>query len=318
MKKMFLIMLVLVINVNACLKPTLTSEEMNRFKQAIFNNNAEYISEILNSRKIDLNDEDNFGGYLPVQLAVHQKKLKLVEMFINSGADINKKNKTTKGTCAHEVLDPEMLNYLISKGLYINAQDNMGNTGLHRVSMDLFLPIMEVFITNGADIEIKNNYGITPIFMTVIGKNYNAFMLLIKNKAKLDVYTDKNANILHYYASSAQDNRIFNEILKRNPGLLYDKDNDVQCLIMASSGGERTFNDRKKFINTLLAMGININKQNRSGSTALHRAALFNDNEMVSFLLKTGANKNIKDNEGLTPLDYAVKNKNDEIIKLMR
>ena len=111
--------------------------------------------------------------------------------------------------------------------------------------------------------------------------------------------------------------RIFSEIMKRNPGLLYDNDNDVLCLMMATSGTERSLNIRKQFISTLLSMGININKQDRTGSTVLHRAAISDRKDMVIFLLKSGSNKSIKNNEGMTSLDYAIKNKNNELIKIL-
>ena len=66
-----------------------------------------------------------------------------------------------------------------------------------------------------------------------------------------------------------------------------------------------------------------INAKNSIGWTALHIAvrnsAIFPSDEMVEFLLKKGADPNVKDNEGWRPLHYAslFYNANLEIVELL-
>lgn len=50
--------------------------------------------------------------------------------------------------------------------------------------------------------------------------------------------------------------------------------------------------------------------------TALHWAVQRNKVDMVKLLIENGANINLEDDKGKTAFDYAVKEKNDEIIKL--
>ena len=55
----------------------------------------------------------------------------------------------------------------------------------------------------------------------------------------------------------------------------------------------------------LLHYGADINAKDENGLTPLHYAVRRNDQEVVKVLLNEGANVNVKDNDGLTPLHFA-------------
>ena len=48
-----------------------------------------------------------------------------------------------------------------------------------------------------------------------------------------------------------------------------------------------------------------MDKQDRWGMTALHRASYDNNTDVISILLQHGAREDIKDNDGFTPIDEA-------------
>jgi hypothetical protein len=88
----------------------------------------------------------------------------------------------------------------------------------------------------------------------------------------------------------------------------------------------RTGNDA--LVQRLLNAGANPNLQSASGNTALINAANFGITrglgtkyhghpELVRALLANGADINLKDASGRTALDYAIKNRQPEIIKLL-
>jgi len=56
----------------------------------------------------------------------------------------------------------------------------------------------------------------------------------------------------------------------------------------------------------LIAAGANVNAWCRYGGTPLHRAAQLNDPDFVRVLLKAGADPNVVNADGLTPLAYAM------------
>nr|MCR4791000.1 ankyrin repeat domain-containing protein [Treponemataceae bacterium] len=57
---------------------------------------------------------------------------------------------------------------------------------------------------------------------------------------------------------------------------------------------------------------IDINEMDSEGNTALHTAALINDTELINFLIYKGANAELKNYSGDTPLHIALKNDNRE------
>lgn len=66
---------------------------------------------------------------------------------------------------------------------------------------------------------------------------------------------------------------------------------------------------RIEIMEYLLDLKSDINKQDELGQTALHIAVKNNDVDVINMLIKRGADANIKNCNGLTPLQY-MRNKN--------
>ena len=74
-----------------------------------------------------------------------------------------------------------------------------------------------------------------------------------------------------------------------------------------------------KHIKTLLALGVNINSRTWFGDqgSALHRASSAGQTETVTFLIKKGANVNIKDEASVLPIHRAAQSGHAEIVKIL-
>lgn len=69
----------------------------------------------------------------------------------------------------------------------------------------------------------------------------------------------------------------------------------------------------------LIKQGADCNAQTGSlRATPLHRAVTAKKVEMVQYLIQAGANPKIKDADGLTPFDRALKEGNQEILNILR
>lgn len=71
-------------------------------------------------------------------------------------------------------------------------------------------------------------------------------------------------------------------------------------------------------VRLLLENGANPDLPDAMGMTPLLYASQFENKELIVLLLKHKANKKIANNEGKTAMDYAVFNKNQEIIGLLK
>ncbi len=63
---------------------------------------------------------------------------------------------------------------------------------------------------------------------------------------------------------------------------------------------------------------LNISYADEYGDTALHKAVLFNQYDVVKYLLDLGCSKNKKNSYGWTALDMAIVDQNDSISNLLR
>jgi ankyrin repeat protein len=70
-----------------------------------------------------------------------------------------------------------------------------------------------------------------------------------------------------------------------------------------------------KTIERLLEAGANLNVRDKEGQTPLYKAAKFGYSKTVEKLLDSGANPNLEDKDGKTALDVARTNKIRELLK---
>ena len=67
----------------------------------------------------------------------------------------------------------------------------------------------------------------------------------------------------------------------------------------------------------LLAKGANPNVKNKVGGTPLMWAAIYDHEDVARLLLEKGADPSLKDEDGLTAAAWAAKNKRDRMVQLL-
>ncbi|MPM20137.1 hypothetical protein SDC9_66566 [bioreactor metagenome] len=81
-----------------------------------------------------------------------------------------------------------LINWLVEKGANINHQDRNGYTALHFVTQEKRFDCAELLIDKGADLELSDNHGNTPLWTAIFnsrGEN-QIVKLLIKHGANPD------------------------------------------------------------------------------------------------------------------------------------
>lgn len=179
--------------------------------------------------------------------------------------------------------DHSEIKKLLKQGININSQDKQGRTALMSATYANDVETARVLIENGADVNIQDN---------------------IKNSPFLYAGAEGFLEILKFTIDAGADPAILN----RYGGT---------ALIPASEHG---YVDVVKEL--LENTSVNVNHINHLGWTALMEAIVLNDGgeqqqETIKLLIKHGADVNIPDSEGVTPLQHAKERNFKEIEKIL-
>lgn len=123
-------------------------------------NNIKAIEEIIKSNKSIVKCRDRMGRTL-LMYANEEEHLDIAKLLIDSGSEINASDKNG-WSALHFSSQNEAFNIikvLVEHGAKINAKDNNGNTAL--LNSVYNEKIKDYLISKGADMEDKNNYGVS-------------------------------------------------------------------------------------------------------------------------------------------------------------
>jgi ankyrin repeat protein len=162
----------------------------------------------------------------------------------------------------------------------LNVQNQAGITLLMQAVATGQKAIVQYLLQQKVKLETKNENGDTALMMAIGNDQDQLAVDLIKAGAKIDVLTKEEGSNLVYKAASVNSKKALALLLKKD-----------------------------------LAQ---VNAANKKGDTALHEAARYGSVETIKTLLKAGAKKDLKNNEGKTPLDLATELKVTVAQKLLK
>lgn len=245
--------------------------------------------------------------------------------------------------------DPDVADYLISKGSDMDFVDANGHTPLSFAAFQgkLTPQMADVFIKHGMDIKKKydKKEGAT---LLLLGIGYDKDFILtdyLISKGLSIKDTDINGNNAFFYASRLGNVDILKELIKRS--VAYDN----TALVAASEGTYRSANkvdvykyliedlkldpkvttaegqtllqlvtkkqNQDEVISYLLAKGVDASQVDKDGNTAFITAAGGKSLEAVKLLFPFVKDINIKNNNGETALLNAVKSSTGEVVEFL-
>jgi ankyrin repeat protein len=205
---------------------------------------------------------------------------------------------------------PEEIEHAIQGGANVNAADKDNWTALHFSALsNENYEVARVLIENGANINARDDYGDTPLMNAVYSNLPKHILLLLDMGADTEIKDNKGKKPIDYLSESTPEG-----IDDAEWDIVKERFGSVSERTVKGTAGDEDFIELCKSgtpeeIERAIQGGANVNAADKDNWTALHFAALSNKNhEVARVLIENGANINARDNDGDTPLMNAVIN----------
>lgn len=266
---------------------------------AIKKHKKEYVYEILN-RNIDINNIDiNEENVLFQAIEIGDENFDIIEMLIKLGINLNKKNKEEKSILEELfILEKHNLSksftkikeLIIEKGNFDLNEVNKNDKTILEIEIEhKHYENVELLINYGADLNRIDSNKESILYKELLkgNSNYRMIDLLVEKGVKL--------NERDYEEKSVIDNLL--EMVGVSKGFIKDK----RMYTLKINKDEKYEALLKKFI--LLKPII---EKRKNGQDTIFDLLLYNDFESLKWILQTGIDINMKDNNGKTSFIYMI------------
>ena len=227
-----------------------------------------------------------------------------VQLLIRHGANVNAKGPLG-WTAIHYAAGntfPEIVKYLLKNGAEVNPQNDHKSMPIHIAAQAGCTSTMELLIEHGASPLAKGFEGWLPLHYAIYGGHMKAAQFLVQNGGNDHSANDGGFTPLDFAILHKREN-IFRLLVKNGATL---RQNSIQMAITEHSG---------EMIRLLLGYGLDVNK-----NAPLHEAmkcGCIHCVEVLKDCITFGANIDMKDDEGKTPLECALSKGRLDVFKLL-
>lgn len=218
----------------------------------------------------------------------------------------------------------KMLEIMAEKGADVNITEDSpaeaGNTPLHTACIYGSVEALNILGKYGADDSIQNVNGETPAHFAVMKKKFGGDLkteqreALLKELKNIDIARNdgKTPLMLLQYMDINTNTRLLPLFIGRNIDINHTDNYGNTALILNAKN-----HCYKGTIKELVRAGADVNAMDCTGSTVLHYALEYGNQEAARFLVKKGADYNRANNKGITPAQIIVEKGYDTLLELI-
>jgi len=302
---------------------------------------------LLISRGADVNEKDS-GGKTPLHYASEKGHTEVAKLLISRGAYVNAMSSDRRMSpdwrkplhYAAMGGHKQTVELLISKGADINAQSQGGRRlwfeamrspaaggkevvellvargaeipALHLAAYMGDMEKLKKLLEEGVNVNTPATYDTTALHAAANGGNKDVVQFLIGKGAKVDARDTFGLPPL-YYAALHNYEDITDLLLDKGIDI-NAKHYDYTLLYYAIfSDGDKG----KDAIKLLISKGANVNVQDRGGFTPLNYSIWLDYGDIAELLINNGADVNAEDTRGLTPYYWAVMHGRKDVVELL-
>lgn len=261
------------INLNLC-----DIEGFSLVGLAVLKNNQDVI-QLLSEFKYLFNIK-NLNQEIPL---MYSKSYKMNCMLLEYGSNVNSTDNANK-TPLFNATDIKTARLFLSYNANINHQDENGDTVLMHAAVNQNPNLVAYLLENGANVNIVNRIGLTPIMIGACS-NYTITKMLINKGANLDNFDNSQTFSPIFNSIVFPDLTDIFELLVENGANVNSKDTYGNTPLFYSIQKKRI----KIFLILLTHPEIDINTEDEDDNTPLHYAIRQQNYEMTISLLRHGS-----------------------------
>lgn len=256
---------------------------------------------------VSARDED---GMTPLHHAAISGRLDTARVLLEEGAHISSKDSRGLTALHHSARNHQssFIKMIVSKGLHVDVKDTKQLTALHHAIASNSLEAVKALLEAGADVNLEDTEGRRYTEYANMYDSQNILIWLAKKYPNLFINDETRETVIHYLASQGRPD-VIQILLKTGHYKVDVRDYDEKTPLHYAS-----INCREDVFEFLVDYGADIDARDAVGATPLHFAVRWGSEAIVRYILRRKGSEAISvldsgDRLGRTPLHYAASQK---------
>ncbi|XP_076298620.1 E3 ubiquitin-protein ligase mind bomb 1 isoform X4 [Lasioglossum baleicum] len=268
------------------------------------NGDATKCEECLKRPEADVNGV--FAGHTALQAASQNGHSEVIKILLRYKSDVEIEDKDGDRAVHYAAFGDEsgVMALLAGAGADLNARNKRRQTALHMAVNKGHAGAVRTLLELGCHPSLQDSEGDTPLHDAISKKRDDILALLLDHAADITLTNNNGFNALHHAALRGNPSamRVLLSKLPR-PWLVDEKKDDGYTALHLAA-----LNNHVEVAEQLARFGkADLDLQNVNLQTALHLAVERQHTQIVRLLVREGANLNVADKDGDTPLHEALR-----------